>query len=259
VWNVVATRELSLDLKTWCVLVVGCVGYRGYFDRSEADALAEQLRGEGWEAYVYPVPAYSTLGKLPGGWLADPLLNTFIRDGDVALARLMFHELSHQVAYAEDDTVFNESYATAVERIGSAQWLRGAGREALLAEAQAQDRRREQFRALTQRARAALLALYAGPAADEAKRQGKAQILAQLRADHAALKSRDWGGYAGYDRWFASAGNPQLAILGAYNDRVGDFERLFERAGRDWPRFHAEVHRLATLPKAERDAALALR
>lgn len=257
VWNVVATRELSLELKRWCLLVVGCVGYRGYFDRAEADALAEQLRGEGWETYVYGVPAYSTLGKLPGSWFADPLLNTFIRDGDVALARLMFHELSHQVAYAADDTVFNESYATAVERIGSAMWLRGAGREAVLAEVEAQDRRREDFRALTQRARAELLALYAGSASDDAKRRGKADILARLRAAHAELKAGAWAGYAGYDRWFAGAGNPQLAILGAYNDRVGDFERLFERVGRDWPRFHAEVRRLAALPKAERDAALA--
>ncbi|HMX10044.1 MAG TPA: aminopeptidase [Burkholderiaceae bacterium] len=259
VWNVVATRELSLELKRWCLLVVGCVGYRGYFDRAEADTLAAQLRAEGWETYVYAVPAYSTLGKLPGRWFADPLLNTFIRDGDVALARLMFHELSHQVAYADGDTVFNESFATAVERIGSAQWLRGAGREALLAEAAAQDRRREDFRALTQSARAELLALYASSVPDDDKRRGKAEILARLRAAYAELKSGAWGGYAGYDRWFASAGNPQLAILGAYNDRVGDFERLFGRVGRDWPRFHAEVRRLADLPKAERDAALALR
>ena len=40
VWNVVATPELSLKLKTWCFPVLGCVGYRGYFDRAEADALA---------------------------------------------------------------------------------------------------------------------------------------------------------------------------------------------------------------------------
>jgi predicted aminopeptidase len=136
-------------------------------------------------------------------------------------------------------------------------WLRGAGREAVLAEVEAQDRRREDFRALTQRARAELLALYAGSASDDDKRRGKADILARLRAAHAELKAGAWAGHAGYDRWFAGAGNPQLAILGAYNDRVGDFERLFERVGRDWPRFHSEVRRLAALPKVERDAALA--
>jgi predicted aminopeptidase len=40
VWNVVAARELSLKLKTWCFPIVGCVGYRGYFDRARADAFA---------------------------------------------------------------------------------------------------------------------------------------------------------------------------------------------------------------------------
>lgn len=259
VWNVVATRELSLDLKAWCHPVVGCVGYRGYFERPEADALARQLQAEGWETYVYAVPAYSTLGKLPGRWFADPLLNTFIGGSEVDLARLIFHELSHQVAYADDDTVFNESYATAVERLGSAQWLRSLGREALLDATAQQDRRRDEFRALALRTRAELVALYAGPAGEADKRSAKAGILARMRAAHVALKAGPWQGYAGYDRWFESAGNPQLAILGAYNERVGEFERLFERLGRDWPRFHAEVRRLAGLPKAERDAQLALR
>ena len=66
VWNVVAAPELGLTLKTWCFPVVGCVGYRGYFDRAEAEALALQLRAEGLEVNVYGVPAYSTLGRLPG-------------------------------------------------------------------------------------------------------------------------------------------------------------------------------------------------
>ena len=78
VWNVVAAPELSLMLKTWCFPVMGCVGYRGYFDRAEADALASQLRDEGLEVSVYGVPAYSTLGWT--NWLGgDPLLSTFIQ------------------------------------------------------------------------------------------------------------------------------------------------------------------------------------
>jgi predicted aminopeptidase len=126
VWNVVAAPELSLTLKTWCFPVVGCVGYRGYFDRSDAETLAAQLRAEGYEAAVYPVPAYSTLGRL--NWLGgDPLLSTFIRYPEGELARLVFHELAHQVAYASDDTTFNESFATAVERLGGARWLAQAG------------------------------------------------------------------------------------------------------------------------------------
>ena len=58
VWNVVAAPELSLALKTWCFPVVGCVGYRGYFAREEAEMVARVLRERGWEVHVYDMPAY---------------------------------------------------------------------------------------------------------------------------------------------------------------------------------------------------------
>ncbi len=128
VWNVVAAPELSLTLHTWCYPFVGCVGYRGYFDHDAADAFAKTLADAGLEVSVYGVPAYSTLGRLPGDWLADPLLSTFINYPEGELARLIFHELAHQIAYAQDDTVFNESFATAVERIGGAT-LAGRARQ----------------------------------------------------------------------------------------------------------------------------------
>ena len=78
-----------------------------------------------------------------------------------------------------------------------------------------------------------------------------------MRAEYAALKAGPWGGYAGYDRWFAEANNASFGVLASYTSLVPAFERLFEREGRDFPRFYAEVRRLAALPTAERYAALA--
>jgi predicted aminopeptidase len=256
VWNVVAAPELSLQLKTWCFPVVGCVGYRGYFDRAAADAYAAELKGEALEVSVYGVPAYSTLGRLPGDWLADPLLNTFIHYPEGELARLIFHELSHQVAYAADDTEFNESFATAVERIGGARWLAQHASVAAREEYARFDARRQDFRALTMRYRDRLDALYRGPGSADEKRAGKAALMAELRAEHAEIKAGRWGGFAGYDAWFARANNASFGVLAAYNALVPDFERLFEREGRDFERFYAEVKRLAALPKPERRAAL---
>ena len=256
VWNVVATAELSLTLKTWCFPVVGCVGYRGYFDRADADAEGTALRAQGLEANVYGVPAYSTLGKLPGALFADPLLNTFLRYPEGELARLIFHELSHQVAYAADDTVFNESFATAVERIGGARWLAEQGGEAARAEYALFDARRNDFRALTRRYRDKLEALFQSSVSDAEKRTGKAALMAQMRAEHQALKAGAWNGYAGFDAWFANANNASLGVMAAYNELVPDFERLFEREGRDFTRFYAQVQRLASLPKTQRRAEL---
>ncbi len=256
VWNVVAAPELSLTLQTWCFPVLGCVGYRGYFAQAGADALGARLKAHGLEVSVYGVPAYSTLGKLPGSWFADPLLSTFINYSDAELARLVFHELAHQVVYADGDTMFNESFATAVERIGAELWLARHGTSSDRAAYEAVQRRRADFQALTMDYRKRLEALYASPLDAAAKRQRKVQLMAALRADHQRLKRERWGGYAGYDHWFERANNAALGVLAAYTARVAAFEALYLREGRDFKRFYAEVARLASLPAAERTAAL---
>jgi predicted aminopeptidase len=255
VWNVTAAPELSLTLETWCFPVVGCVGYRGYYDRAAADAEAAALRTRGLEVNVYGVPAYSTLGKLD--WLGgDPLLNTFIAWPEGELARLVFHELAHQVVYAEGDTTFNESFATAVERIGVERWLAAHGSDEARRQYAALDARREDFRSLTLHYRRRLQSIYERDATDANKRAGKAETLAAMRAEYARLKAERWSGFAGYDAWFERANNASFGVLAAYNEHVPAFERLFAREGRDFPRFYAEVKRLASLPRAERDATL---
>jgi hypothetical protein len=129
VWNVVAAPPLSLTLKTWCYPVMGCVGYRGYFDQAQAEAEGAALRAQGLEVSVYGVPAYSTLGWT--NWIGgDPLLNTLVGGSEAYTVRLIFHELAHQQLYVAGDTMFNESYATAVERLGLARWQATTGRSA---------------------------------------------------------------------------------------------------------------------------------
>lgn len=256
VWNVVAAPELSLTLKTWCYPVMGCAGYRGYYRREAAEAFATGLRADAWETSVYGVPAYSTLGWT--NWLGgDPLLNTFVFWIEGELARLVFHELAHQVAYANDDTTFNESFAVAVERLGGQRWLAQHAGEAARAEYARFDERRQQFRALALKTRAALKAVYDSPASDDEKRRRKAEVMAALRAEHAALKAGPWAGFAGYDGWLARANNASFGVQAAYDELVPQFEALFDRNGRDFERFYAAVKALAALPKEERRAKLA--
>ena len=127
--------------------MAGCVNYRGYFSEDDARAEAARLAAEGDDVHVGGVPAYSTLG-----WLDDPVLSSFVRWRETDLARIMFHELAHQVVYVKDDTSFNESFAVAVEEAGLARWLDAqAGRpdHAQLIEAAARsDRLRADFRGL---------------------------------------------------------------------------------------------------------------
>jgi len=251
VWNVFAAPELSLELKQWCYPVVGCAGYRGYFDRAAADHAATELRAEGYEVNVAGVPAYSTLG-----WFSDPLLNTFIGGTEGQLAGLVFHELAHQVVFVGGDTTFNESFATAVEREGVRRWLAAHGDDgSRKAYAEFAQRRRE-FLDLLLRYRALLLENYQGQQADDLKRARKQQLFASLKDDYARLKS-SWDGFAGYDRFFAQdLTNAHLASIGAYNDLVPAFDSMLAQVGGEFPRFYQEVKRLAALPRERREDAL---
>ena len=261
VWNVVAAPEFSLTLKTWCFPLAGCVGYRGYFHEPDARAEAAQLAAQGFETSVQGVPAYSTLGWM--NWAGgDPLLSTFIAYPEGELARLVFHELAHQVAYAQDDTVFNESFATAVERLGVQRWLdarSGQGSDEARQAYAAFDARRQQFRALAQATRRELTAIY-GPnkalAHDPRAQAALKKIAMQRFQDRYAQLKASWDGYSGYDPWVARANNASFGAQAAYDELVPGFEALFEREGRDWQRFYGAVKRLAGLPRDERHALL---
>lgn len=251
-WNVVATPQLALDPVAWCFPVFGCVAYRGYFNEDEAVAFARTLVAEGLDVTIGGSIAYSTLG-----WFRDPLLNTIIFDPDYALAGTIFHELAHQLLYVNDDSTFNESYAVAVEREGICRWLAAHGTPELVAAWQASERRQEEFVTLVLGARDRLEALYASDRSDAEKLQRKAVIFDRLRADYRVLRA-SWGGYGGYDRWFAQdLNNANLASVATYNATVPAFDALLASVGGDMAAFHAAAAELARLPRAERDAALA--
>lgn len=253
VYNVVAAPELSLTLHQWCFPVAGCVGYRGYFDEAEAKAFSATLPS-GMDVAVYPVPAYSTLGWM--NWAGgDPLLNTFIGYPEGELARLLFHELAHQVVYASGDTVFNESFATAVERIGGARWLAQADEPVRRAYTEF-DGRRQAFRAHALATRQRLQAVYEDARLDDvAKRERKATVMNDFRLRYETLK-QGWGGYKGYDAWVAQASNATFGAQAAYDQWVPAFEALFEREGRDFARFYDAVRALADTNAKDRQAAL---
>lgn len=251
VWNVFAAPELSLELRQWCYPVVGCAVYRGYFDRDSADRAADELRAEGYEVNVAGVPAYSTLG-----WFSDPILNTFVGGTEGQLAGLIFHELAHQVVFVGGDTTFNESFATAVEREGVRRWLALQSDDRLRNAYAEFAQRRSDFLALLLRYRTLLSETYGGTDADDVKRRRKQQLFASLRQDYAQLRA-SWGGFTGYDRFFANElTNAHLGSIGAYNDLVPAFDALLAQAGGDFSRFYEEVKRLAELPKERRDDAL---
>lgn len=252
VWNVFAAEELSVRLKQWCYPVAGCVSYRGYFAEQAAQEHADELRREGHDVHVTGVPAYSTLG-----WFDDPLLNTFIHYPETEMARLIFHELAHQVVYVTDDSEFNESFAVAVEQAGIERWLAQHGNASQRTSHVAMQRYRSGFAALVLKFRDKLDAAYSAEVSADDKRRRKAAILAELQEEYRRIKTEQWGAFAGYDRWFGQApNNATLASVGIYTRLVPAFEALLARHGNDLPRFYEAVRALAQLSSKERQAQL---
>jgi len=261
VYSVFATPELSLNLRQWCFPVVGCVTYRGYYSKDDAEAFAATLRESGDDVYVGGIPAYSTLG-----YTTDPVLSTFIGFSEGEVARLIFHELAHQVVYVAGDTTFNESFAVAVEEAGVKRWFAYEARHGDFDDAAASaayrltNERRIAFVALLTKHRLALQDVFQANEDDATKRVAKAAEFAALKADYEAAKldpANPLHQYRGYDLYFAKAlNNANLAAVATYTQRVPAFARLLENADGDMPRFYGMVEQLAALPKTERDARL---
>lgn len=249
-WNVVASPALELKALESCFPVAGCVAYRGYYERSDAQAYADGLRRQGYDVQIAGVPAYSTLG-----WFNDPVLSTFIRYPDGEVARLLFHELAHQVVYVQNDSQFNESFAVAVEEAGVERWMQISGNAATRQAYVAHEGRRQDFLDLLLRYRKLLETNYASAEPDAAKLARKAALFQDLQEDYQQLKA-GWGGYTGYDRWFAEPlSNAHLVSVATYHDLVPGFRQMLRQAG-SLPAFYREVRQLAKLDQATRHRRL---
>jgi len=251
VWNVFAAPEFSVEPQQWCLLFIYCFKYRGYYDKAAADLYADELRQAGADTYVGGVTAYSTLGLFN-----DPVLNTFLRFGDQEVARLVFHELAHQVVYARDDTAFNESFATTVENEGMRRWLHRSSTPEQLRAFEMRQGRQTQFIRLVTDSREQLREIYSSSLPPDAKRRAKSETLAQMKLTYAGLKA-SWGNSPAYDRWFSQPlNNASLGSIALYTQWVPAFNALLEQEEGNLPRFYLRVEALARLPKAERATAL---
>lgn len=251
VWNVFAAPEFSVEPQQWCFIFTGCVNYRGYYGKDDANLYADELRQAGADTYIGGVTAYSTLG-----YFNDPVLNTFLRFGDQEAARIIFHELAHQLVYAKGDSAFNESFAASVENEGMRRWLMQLAAPERLRDFEAKQERKAQFHQLVTNTRDKLRAIYASSQAPDAKRSAKAEALAEMKRTYAELKAI-WGGYGVYDQWFNQPlNNAALGSVTLYTQWVPAFHALLEQEGGNLPRFYQRVAALAKLPKTERSVAL---
>ncbi|MFL9813779.1 aminopeptidase [Stutzerimonas sp. VN223-3] len=249
VWNVFATEEFSVAPLTHCFPIAGCVAYRGYYQHGRARGAAALLKAEGYDTMVSGVQAYSTLG-----WFDDPLLSSMLRWDDERLAGLIFHELAHQQLYVTDDTAFNESFASFVEREGLRQWRTSRG---LSSQNDAARNHYADLSRLVLATRERLTALYATDLSESEMRTAKRGEFTRMRQAYRRLRDGPWKGDGRFDRWMAQPlNNASLVPFGLYDRWVPAFAALFEQVGSDWQRFYARVEAMGRLPADERKRLL---
>ncbi len=237
------TRRDALVSKTWWFPVVGRVPYKGYFDFEQARSDEEELRSEGYDTYLRPSPAFSTLG-----WFNDPLLSTTLGEDSLGIVQTVIHELTHNRAYLKGQAVFNESLAEFVGNRGATEFFRSRGDTALARAAAARWRDEMLLGTAWDRAYGALDSAFAAHPYPDARSladpRGAPLIFAARLAARDTVMARtrrfmvdsvgprletippSWAGRVRLD-------NAALVARRFYATRLDRFEAAWERDGRD--------------------------
>lgn len=245
VWVVYAAPEFSVEGKKWWYPLVGSLKYRGFFDEKDARQEADKLKAKGYDVFMGGVEAYSTLG-----YLADPVLNTFLHRSDADLAELIFHELTHAKVFVPGDTDFNEAFATANAEDGVRRWLRSKKNLKALRAYEANLSKQREVVRLMLSTREKLKAVYSGshPSVEE-ERKAK-----QLIFDDMLRKALADGPYVKLHIHHAAKtwNNARINTVATYFTMVPGFERLLKEKGGDLEAFHREVHDMRKLNNEQR-------
>jgi predicted aminopeptidase len=245
VWNVVAAEEFSIDPIRWCFPFAGCVAYRGFFDREDAERFRRKLAARGLDTYSGGASAYSTLG-----YFSDPILNTMLAGGADEIAPLLFHELAHQKLYFKGDSELSEAFASVIEEFGTERWLAARPDNAVLVRYRRRARQRAEFADLVARTQQRLAHVYARKLPVDQMRLAKEAVFEKMRAEYAELRE-SWGPGANYDGWFEQPlTNASLASVATYRRWLPALRARLAAVG--LTRFYADMADLERLSPEER-------
>ena len=235
---------------TWKYPIVGRIPYKGFFDPKAARREAARFAARGYDTYLRPSSAFSTLG-----WFNDPLLSTALTRDSVELAATVFHEIAHNTLYVKSATPFNESFAQMVgyrsaEAFFEERGDRGRAR-------QAGDRWHDEivlgefYSALVGR----LETLYAGKPDSAGLETGRHEAAAWARSQLEGPFGQRFRTFKIGRLSQRPINNAQLIGARIYRTRLDLFDRWFEQHGRDVRRSVSTLRSL--LEGVEGDSAYA--
>jgi predicted aminopeptidase len=231
-----AAHRDRLQSKTWWFPIVGHVPYKGYFDEDDALGAQADLEREGFDTYLRPTAAFSTLG-----WFADPLLSTLLRYDEVELVETVIHELSHNHLFVSGRVRFNESFATFVGRVGAMEFFctrRGGGWDTLkCGRAQARWRDAQRFSLFLDHLVSDLEAVYGDPSLTAREKVERREVVFETYRSRfrdeiqPSLESLTFGSFLS-----TPLNNATLLARMRYYHRLRDFQGLYEAHGSDLAR-----------------------
>ena len=166
---------------------------------------------------------------------------------------VIFHELAHQLIYIDDDSAFNEAFATAVEQEGLRRWFLSRGTPEQYSAYEYRQQQRGRIYQLLISTREKLRAVYNASHTMDEKQQQKQQLFAQLKQQYQQEK----GDYTGFDRWMAQdLNNAHLALVATYQQKVPNFMAVLQSVRGDMVQFYERVRELAAMPALQRQITL---
>ena len=125
-YNLTVAPKHSLEVRSFRFPLVGRVPYLGFFDLQDAKREAKRFADAGFDVYLRPVGAYSTLGYLISP-IYRSMLGEFTEAGEVRAVETVLHEMTHSTVFLPGASDLNESFATMVGNRGAAEFYRSRG------------------------------------------------------------------------------------------------------------------------------------
>jgi len=226
---VVAAEKDRLKLHGWTFPIIGKVTYKSFFTKE--DALKEQriLDEQGYDTFVQPVEAYSTLG-----WFKDPIFSRMLKWNEVVLANLILHEMTHATVYFKGKTAFNEQLATFIGNQGAIHFLKekyGPGSKEV---AKASQIKKDDllFSDWIDEVYHRLSDFYRQEISRDEKLKGREEYFRSIREEFQKVKTElKTNSYDDFGK--TDLNNAVLLAYHQYVQKLDQFQALYERLGKD--------------------------
>ncbi|MES3038326.1 MAG: aminopeptidase [Bdellovibrionota bacterium] len=247
-WVVSAASRWELKTHSWSYPFVGKLPYRGYFIEEQAIEEEEKMKKD-FDTYMRGVSAYSTLG-----WFKDPILSSMMRYDESTYVNTLIHELVHATVFIKNNADFNERLAVFLGNKGMELfYFKKEGPDSnTVKQVKKENEDDYVFSKFISAEIAQLKKWYEtipeAERTEEAREKNFQAIKDRFKNDvWPKMKSDNWKKFSE-----VKLNNARLMTYSTYMSDLSDFEKLYEKEGRDFQKFIDKIRTLEKNPDPEK-------